>query len=174
MTHKMEGLIILINGRDQILNMKNSSKQEIIHFLTNMPCALETDNVVDFCSLAQYSMKTPTLYGKQSEKEVNEEPCSVSQALCLPVSVYKFVENTSLEICSADAGRFLLVIYLQRFIWIRHEVEANSSAGEEHLCFMGSGRMEEDEYTHMVVASFLQKNTQYVSLLTGGYGSIHN
>ncbi|XP_037897492.1 TBC1 domain family member 23-like [Glossina fuscipes] len=39
---------------------------------------------------------------------------------------------------------------------------------------MGSGRMEEDEYTHMVVASFLQKNTQYVSLLTGGYGSIHN
>uniref|UniRef100_A0A1A9Z5X4 TBC1 domain family member 23 n=1 Tax=Glossina pallidipes TaxID=7398 RepID=A0A1A9Z5X4_GLOPL len=211
------GLIILINGRDQILNMKNSSKQEIIHFLTNMPCALETDDVVDFCSLAQYySIKTPSsfktdflkaLYGKQSEKGVNEEPCSVSQALCLPVSVYELVENTSLEICSADAVRFFLVdcrpadqynaghlstafhldcnLMLQEPVAFvtavqglltaqRHAIEANSSAGGEHLCFMGSGRMEEDQYTHMVVASFLQKNTQYVSLLTGGYGSIHN
>lgn len=39
---------------------------------------------------------------------------------------------------------------------------------------MGSGRNEEDQYTHMVVASFLQKHTQYVSLLTGGYITIHN
>jgi len=39
---------------------------------------------------------------------------------------------------------------------------------------MGSGRVEEDQYTHMVVASFLQKNTHYVSLLTGGYASIHD
>lgn len=39
---------------------------------------------------------------------------------------------------------------------------------------MGSGRNEEDQYTHMVVASFLQKHTQYVSLLTGGYLAIHN
>lgn len=38
---------------------------------------------------------------------------------------------------------------------------------------MGSGRIEEDQYLYMAVASFLQKNTQYVSLLTGGYGSIH-
>ncbi|CAH0561090.1 unnamed protein product [Brassicogethes aeneus] len=49
----------------------------------------------------------------------------------------------------------------------------NSSAGGEHLCFLGSGRNEEDQYTHMVVASFLQKHTQYVSLLTGGYIAIH-
>lgn len=46
--------------------------------------------------------------------------------------------------------------------------------GGEHLCFLGSGRNEEDQYTHMVVASFLQKHTQYVSLLTGGYIAIHN
>lgn len=39
---------------------------------------------------------------------------------------------------------------------------------------MGSGRNEEDQYTHMVVASFLQKHTQYVSLLTGGYIALHN
>ena len=42
-------------------------------------------------------------------------------------------------------------------------------AGGEHLCFMGSGREEEDQYVHMVVAHFLQKNAQYVSLSRGGY-----
>lgn len=46
--------------------------------------------------------------------------------------------------------------------------------GGEHLCFLGSGRNEEDQYTHMVVASFLQKHTQYVSLLTGGYMAVHS
>lgn len=46
--------------------------------------------------------------------------------------------------------------------------------GGEHLCFLGSGRNEEDQYTNMVVASFLQKNTQYVSSLTGGYIAVHN
>lgn len=50
----------------------------------------------------------------------------------------------------------------------------NRFLGGEHLCFLGSGRNEEDQYTHMVVASFLQKNTQYVSLLTGGYIALHN
>ncbi|GAB0089427.1 TBC1 domain family member 23 [Sergentomyia squamirostris] len=31
----------------------------------------------------------------------------------------------------------------------RQSIEANSNAGGEHLCFMGSGRDEEDQYTHM-------------------------
>lgn len=44
-----------------------------------------------------------------------------------------------------------------------------SQAGGEHLCFLGSGRQEEDRYTHMVVASFLQKHTRYVSMVTSGY-----
>lgn len=56
----------------------------------------------------------------------------------------------------------------------RMAIEINSNAGGEHLCFMGSGRMEEDQYAHMVVASFLQKNIQYVSLLSGGYKAIHD
>ncbi|XP_017775645.1 PREDICTED: TBC1 domain family member 23 [Nicrophorus vespilloides] len=50
----------------------------------------------------------------------------------------------------------------------------NSNAGGEHLCFLGSGRTEEDQYTLMVVASFLQKHTQYVSILTGGFISLHD
>jgi hypothetical protein len=51
----------------------------------------------------------------------------------------------------------------------RQALAVRSAAGGEHLCFLGSGRVEEDQYTHMVVASFLQKHTHYVSMLTGGY-----
>ncbi|XP_036327709.1 TBC1 domain family member 23 [Rhagoletis pomonella] len=210
-------LIILVNGRDQILAMKNTTKEELLKFLSNMPCALEPDDVVDFCSLAQYyALKTPSsfktdflkaLYGSQSEKSSRNETCTVSQALCLPVSVYELVENSSIDLTIPDAVRFFLVdcrpadqynaghlstafhldcnLMLQEPISFstavqglltaqRQAIEANSNAGGEHLCFMGSGRMEEDQYTHMVVASFLQKNTQYVSLLTGGYTAIHD
>ena len=38
----------------------------------------------------------------------------------------------------------------------RTAIAAGSVAGGEHLCFMGSGRDEEDQYVHMVVAHFLQ------------------
>ena len=41
------------------------------------------------------------------------------------------------------------------------------------MCFTGSGRDEEDQYVHMVVASFLQKHHQFVSLAFGGYQSLH-
>lgn len=51
----------------------------------------------------------------------------------------------------------------------RQALAANSKAGGEHLCFLGCGELLADQYTHMVVASFLQKHTQFVSLLTGGY-----
>lgn len=51
----------------------------------------------------------------------------------------------------------------------RQALAVGSQAGGEHLCFLGSGRQEEDRYTHMVVASFLQKHTQYVSMVTSGY-----
>ena len=40
----------------------------------------------------------------------------------------------------------------------RQSVAADSAAGGEHLCFMGSGREEEDQYVNMVVANFLQVN----------------
>lgn len=51
----------------------------------------------------------------------------------------------------------------------RQAISAGSIAGGEHLCFMGSGREEEDQYLHMVIASFLQKHLQYVSIAKGGY-----
>ncbi len=208
------GLIMLINARDQVLAMKDEKNETIIDFLSGMPCALEEDDVVDFCSLSNYySMKTPSsfktdylksLFGSNHEVQLTD--CIVSQALCLPVSVYELVENASMELTHQDAVRFFLVdcrpaeqynvghlstafhldsnLMLQEPVAFstaiqgllraqKQAIEANSNAGGEHLCFMGSGRIEEDQYLYMAVASFLQKNTQYVSLLTGGYGSIH-
>lgn len=53
----------------------------------------------------------------------------------------------------------------------KQSIAANSNAGGEHLCFLGSGRDEEDRYAHMVVASFLQKHTQYISILSGEFSS---
>ena len=55
----------------------------------------------------------------------------------------------------------------------RQSIDEQSVAGGQHLCFMGSGRDEEDQYVHMVVASFLQKHHQFVSLAFGGYQSLH-
>jgi hypothetical protein len=50
-----------------------------------------------------------------------------------------------------------------------HDRDLGSTAAGEHLCFMGSGREEEDKYVRMVVAYFLQRNTKYVSIALGGY-----
>ncbi len=51
----------------------------------------------------------------------------------------------------------------------KHAIEAGSTAGGEHLCFLGSGHEEEDKYVRMVVAYFLRQNTKYVSIASGGY-----
>ena len=55
-----------------------------------------------------------------------------------------------------------------------HDVFAESVAGGEHLCFMGSGREEEDQYVNMVVAHFLQRNSLYVSVARGGYRALRD
>ncbi|XP_077985076.1 TBC1 domain family member 23-like [Glandiceps talaboti] len=52
-------------------------------------------------------------------------------------------------------------------------IKAGSMAGGEHLCFMGSGREEEDQYVHMVVAHFLQRKSQYISMAAGGFSALH-
>ncbi|KAK2091848.1 hypothetical protein P7K49_031132 [Saguinus oedipus] len=51
----------------------------------------------------------------------------------------------------------------------KQSIESGSIAGGEHLCFMGSGREEEDMYMNMVLAHFLQKNKEYVSIASGGF-----
>ncbi|XP_032826862.1 TBC1 domain family member 23 isoform X1 [Petromyzon marinus] len=49
-----------------------------------------------------------------------------------------------------------------------------SVAGGEHLCFMGSGNHGDDDemYLHMVLAHFLQKHKEYVSIARGGFRAV--
>ncbi|CRL00393.1 CLUMA_CG013661, isoform A [Clunio marinus] len=203
-------LIMLVNRRDEIISMRREEKTSIVEFLSNMPCELEADDVIDFCSLAQYySTRTPSsfksemlnqLFGTQTNIE---EPVHVSQALCLPVSVYELIENSSGK--PEGSVRFFLVdcrpvdqynyghlptaFHLDYNLMLTEPtsfqtamqglLRAQKSAIEvkasgEHLCFLGSGRIEEDQFVHMVVASFLQKSTQFVSILSGGYAAIHD
>lgn len=55
----------------------------------------------------------------------------------------------------------------------KQAIEANAIAGGEHLCFIGSGRDDTDDYIHMVISSFLQKHHKYVSYLYGGFEALH-
>lgn len=43
----------------------------------------------------------------------------------------------------------------------------------KHLCFIGSGFEKHDCYVNMVVASFLQKGLDHVSIVHGGFDAIH-
>ncbi|CAG9861560.1 unnamed protein product [Phyllotreta striolata] len=204
-------LIVVVNARDQIISMKDESREKIVTSLMNMPCGLEADDVSDFCTLAQYyALKTPVSFKNDLMQNIycgRGDSSLVSQALCLPVTVHELVENTNHETSSVDAVRFFLVdcrpiehynaghlptafhldcnlmlqepsafaTAVQGLLSAQKQALAHkSNAGGEHLCFLGSGRNEEDQYTHMVVASFLQKHTQYVSLLDGGYMAVHN
>lgn len=56
----------------------------------------------------------------------------------------------------------------------RQVVASKSNTGGRHLCFIGSGQEEEDQYVNMVVASFLQKSEKYVSIVHGGFDAIHD
>ena len=49
----------------------------------------------------------------------------------------------------------------------QQSIEAGSAASGEHLCFIGSGREEEDQYVHMVIANFLQVATVNRNAVTG-------
>ncbi|XP_043522339.1 TBC1 domain family member 23 isoform X1 [Frieseomelitta varia] len=207
-------LIMVINAREQILSMKDNDKQSIIDAIAAMPCALEAEDVTDFCSLAQYyAMKTPSSF-KQDLYPIMfgdgfDEKC-ISHVLCLPVSAQELVENSiespSMANISVESVKFFLVdcrpaeqynaghlptaFHLDCDLMLqepaafatavqgllqaqRQALAVGSQAGGEHLCFLGSGRQEEDRYTHMVIASFLQKHTQYVSMVTSGYQAIH-
>lgn len=56
----------------------------------------------------------------------------------------------------------------------RQVVASKSNTGGQHLCFIGSGHEEEDQYVNMVVASFLRRNQKYVSIVVGGFEAVHD
>ncbi|RMX51497.1 hypothetical protein pdam_00014843 [Pocillopora damicornis] len=202
-------LVMVINGRDMLLEMEHENKTELLETISSIPLQLEEDDIEDFCSLAQYyASRTPQSFRKEyynqlfGIKTINSN--SVSQALCLPVSVSELVEVN--QSSKKDGVRFFVVdcrpadqynsghlptafhldanLMLQApsefataanalFATQQQSIEAGSAASGEHLCFIGSGREEEDQYVHMVIANFLQKKSKYVSIARGGYQALH-
>lgn len=207
-------LIMIINAREQLLQMKNEDKASIIQTLRKMPGDLDANDVSDFCALAHYySLKTPVSFREdvlevlfsESGLEINSK--LYSQALCLPVAVHELIESATVDTSDVDAVKFFLVdcrpaeqynsghlstaFHLDCNLMLqepnafntavqgllnaqRQALAAGSLAAGEHLCFVSSGRTEEDSYAHMVVASFLKKNTKHVSMLDGGFVAIHD
>nr|XP_006813860.1 PREDICTED: TBC1 domain family member 23-like [Saccoglossus kowalevskii] len=205
-------LVILINAREHILALTEEGKQAIITNISSFPCQLEADDVEDFCTLAQYyASKTPqsfrreyqSIFGLSIANIRNDEAASLSQALCLPVSMSELLQTNQQ---SGEGVRFFVVdcrpaeqynsghlpiafhldanLLLEQptefsqavkalFAAQQQAIKAQSLAGGEHLCFMGSGREEEDQYVHMVVAHFLQRKSQYVSMAAKGFSSLH-
>ncbi|XKL63696.1 hypothetical protein PGB90_006060 [Kerria lacca] len=210
-------LVIIVNDRDLILNLKDETKSKIVEMISLLPSNLTVEDVTDFCALAQYyDSKTPSSFKKELEtllfKDIDclDKDSKLSQALCLPVSVMELISNSEERNNISDSGeenvRFFLIdcrpaeqynaghpptaFHLDCNLMLqepnsfstavqgllscqRQALAANSKAGGEHLCFLGCGELLADQYTHMVVASFLQKHTHYVSLLSGGYGAFH-
>lgn len=207
-------LVMIINAREHILTMKESSKDSICETITSLPSGLQETDVEDLFSLAQeYASRTPGSFRQDLEsifddEEVGYDSEKVSQALCLPVHVSELVENLHLPpALGEDALRFFLVdcrpadqynaghmptaFHLDPTLMLqgggvykmavqgllsaqRQALDAGSSAGGEHLCFIGCGALHEDQYTHMVVAGFLRDYRPYVSILSGGYHALHD
>ncbi|KAF8774170.1 TBC1 domain family member 23-like isoform X1 [Argiope bruennichi] len=204
-------LVIVINAKEQLLEMRDADKQSIIEELSTMPCRLEAEDVEDFCTVAfHYISCTPPSYTKECQsiifegKSPADDGALLSQALCLPVSVHDLISRNNTKgdknikyfvvdcrpANQYNSGHLSTAFHLDASLMLREPaafgtaVEAlfaakkqanvvGSVAAGEHICFMGSGREEEDLYVHMVVASFLQKHQHYVSLAQGGYEALH-
>uniref|UniRef100_A0AAR2KPX1 TBC1 domain family member 23 n=1 Tax=Pygocentrus nattereri TaxID=42514 RepID=A0AAR2KPX1_PYGNA len=117
---------------------------------------------------------------------LKEEDMDLSQALCLPVSVPEILQANQLQPegvrffvvdCRPaeqyNAGHLSTAFHLDSDLMLhnpaefalsvkslleaqKQSLESGSVASGEHLCFMGSGREEEDMYMNMVLAHFLQ------------------
>ncbi|XP_054458314.1 TBC1 domain family member 23 isoform X1 [Anoplopoma fimbria] len=200
-------LIILVNAKEAVLTQEGDSREDIIKMLEESPSHLESEDVEDLFSLAQYyQSKTPLSLRKMNQNlfgsslvALKEEDTDLSQALCLPVSVPEILQANQLQ---QDGVRFFVVdcrpaeqynaghlstaFHLDSDLMLQNpsefalsvkslleaqkqSLESGSIASGEHLCFMGSGREEEDMYMNMVLAHFLQKNKEYVSIAKGGF-----
>ncbi|XP_022658895.1 TBC1 domain family member 23-like isoform X3 [Varroa jacobsoni] len=236
-------LVLLVNLRDQILASKTEPREKIVESISSAPCALNADDVEDFCQLAHfYSTKTPpsiyasfrhSLFGLRTQSSSSASPAtsststpepdhptrpagvtedeaisaSLAQVLCLPVPPsdlllneaqrmslpYKSLVRYFVVDCRPaeqyNAGHLKTAFHLDASLMLseptaysiavqalftaqKHMVEAGKAG--EHICFMGSGREEEDQYVNMVVASFLQKQVTYISQVRGGYSALHD
>ncbi|CAF4042349.1 unnamed protein product [Rotaria magnacalcarata] len=202
-------LVLLMFAKEQLFEMVDKEKNEVIDFISKAPANLTTDDLEDFCSLANhYASNTPQSFRKEfcsclfdeADRTTSQKAYSVQQALCLPVSAKELLQANQLG--GKEGVRYFIVDcrpaeqYNSKHLYTafhldanllledpkefggtvdalratqKHSIEAGATAGGDHLCFMGSGRDEEDKYVRMVVAYFLRRNIKYISIASGGY-----
>ncbi|NXQ02465.1 TBC23 protein, partial [Vidua macroura] len=177
-------LIILVNAKDVIL-AQESDKEEMIKFLETSPANLDLEDIEDLFSLAQYyCSKTPASFRKVITVILKFSSFWQVFKLQLTVTLNSPLQYSFLKYF------FMLLLWCIFCLFIpqmlqnpsefaqsvkslleaqKQSIKSGSIAGGEHLCFMGSGREEEDMYMNMVLAHFLQKNKEYVSIAKGGF-----
>ncbi|XP_057302283.1 TBC1 domain family member 23-like [Hydractinia symbiolongicarpus] len=105
-------LVMVLNAKDQILEMATRNKSAIIEMITNFPSQLGVDDIEDFCTLAQYyATRTPQSYRKEFQPFLFGSKITtsdfISNSLCLQVSIPELLESVDVR-CKEDV-RFFLV-----------------------------------------------------------------
>jgi hypothetical protein len=225
------GLALVINAKEQVIEIHGSDKEKTIELLQTLPNSLDPGDITDFIAISQhYATATPYSYRKMFETALFGSESFLTfggtgstspsrrvamHSLCMPISAeellhsIRMARSVSLQLEAGNseysvrffvvdcrpadqynAGHLPTAFHLDCGLMLQEPVSfstavqglllaqkealsVGSTAGGEHLCFVGSGREEEDQYVHMVVSSFLQRTTQKVGLLSGGYQALH-
>ena len=124
-------------------------------------------------SLQQKAAGIGIYEGPVSVSSFASESTAVSYFLvdCRPLDQYQrgrllFCHHLDAELMLKDVGAFHSAVDKLQ------QVHDDLNEGEDHWCFIGSGREEEDQYMHMAVAHVLQRNVNYVSVARGGYSTL--
>eukprot|EP00731_Ephydatia_muelleri_P024010 Em0016g281a len=152
----------------------STSHQELCSALSAVPSQLSVDDIDDLFSLAQYyACRTPQSFRKagislylmfgsgRSITSTRSFATDMFHALCLPIGVQEVVGSRELLYSPSD-----FEVALQRLCGRVKDVNVE---GGEHMCFLGSGREQEDQNMNMVVAKFLHKSIPHISLARGGF-----
>uniref|UniRef100_A0A8C0V5S5 TBC1 domain family member 23 n=1 Tax=Cyanistes caeruleus TaxID=156563 RepID=A0A8C0V5S5_CYACU len=146
---------------------------------------------------ASFRKDNHSLFGS-SLLGLKDDDTDLSQALCLAVSVSEILQANQQQgegvrffvvDCRPaeqyNAGHLSTAFHLDSDLMLQNpsefaqsvkslleaqkqSIESGSIAGGEHLCFMGSGREEEDMYMNMVLAHFLQTKSSVILVVFNG------
>ncbi|KAL5271244.1 hypothetical protein ACHWQZ_G001771 [Mnemiopsis leidyi] len=201
-------LVILVNARDVILEMDGCTGSDIASKITAFPDNLSVEDIEDFVSLAKYyGERTPLSFRHDYHAQlfgnapIESNFASLSQALCLPISVSELLQKTTEQSVSYlvvdcrprdqfDSGHLPGAVHLDpdtmlsdpalfttnvaTVLLTQRKTFLEDEVSLNHLCFMGSSREEEDQLLNMVVAHFLHRKTQFVSSARDGYKALHD
>ncbi|KAK6766211.1 hypothetical protein RB195_025860 [Necator americanus] len=109
-------LVLIINARDQLLQIGSDRREEALAMLTALPNQLTIDDVPDFVQLsAYYADRTPQcvredfhylIFGSNYDDEVGE--MQVSKLLCLPVTVQELTRKERGAVLASNIAYFVI------------------------------------------------------------------